>query len=217
MGKEKIILSAILILVIIFVVLMLVFYPKLPLTLATHFDEKGNPNGFMSKFEFYAFSILETILLPLLLVFIIRIDPLRKNIEQFKDIYYEFILLFVVFLGVINFQTILYNVGLKLSINVTVSVLSGILFYAIGILLEHTKRNWFIGIRTPWTLSSDLVWAKTHIVGAKVFKICGVLALIGAFFKNYSIYFIIVPIIISSVYLIVYSYLEYSKENKNAV
>jgi len=215
MKKEKILLYLIAIAVVAFIIAMLVFYPKLPTTLATHFDKTGNPNGFMSKLGFYASSIAMMILLPLLLVFIIRIDPLRKNIEKFVDIYYEFVLLFVVFTGIINLHTILYNLGLKLPIDVTVGILMAVLFYGIGVLLQHAKRNWFIGIRTPWTLSSDAVWDKTHKQGSVLFKICGVIALIGVFFKDYSIYFILIPIIAVSLYLTVYSYFVYSKEMKN--
>jgi len=99
--------------VVAFIIAMLVFYPKLPTTLATHFDEKGNPNGFMSKFGFYASSIAMMILLPLLLVFIIRIDPLRKNIEKFVDIYYEFVLLLVIFTGIIKPAYDFIQFGLK--------------------------------------------------------------------------------------------------------
>lgn len=213
MKKENLILTLIALATLTLIVIMLIFYPKLPLTLATHFDAKGNPNGFMAKGSFYIFAISMMVLLPLILIFIIRIDPLRKNIETFKDIYYEFILLFVVFLGLINLHTILFNIGLKLSINVTISILSGILFYGIGMLLEHAKRNWFIGIRTPWTLSSDIVWEKTHKKGALLFKICGILAFVGAFFKDSGVYFIMIPLFATTVYLVVYSYFEYSKES----
>ena len=108
MEKEKVLLYLIAIAVVAFIIAMLVFYTKLPTTLATHFDEKGNPNGFMSKSGFYASSIAMMILLPLLLLFIIRIDPLRKNIEKFVDIYYEFVLLLVIFTGIINLHTILH-------------------------------------------------------------------------------------------------------------
>jgi len=215
MKKEKVLLYLIAIAVVAFIIAMLVFYPKLPTTLATHYDEKGNPNGFMSKSGFYAFSIAMMILLPLLLLFIIRIDPLRKNVEKFVDIYYEFVLLLVVFTGIINLHTILYNLGLKLPIDVTVGILMAVLFYGIGVLLKHAKRNWFIGIRTPWTLSSDTVWDKTHKWGSVLFKICGLIALIGVFFKDYSIYFILIPVIAVSLYLTVYSYFVYSKEMKN--
>jgi len=54
-----------------------------------------------------------------------------------------------------------------------------VLFYYLGILMQHSRRNWFVGIRTPWTLSSDVVWEKTHKRGGLVFKACAVLVLAG--------------------------------------
>jgi uncharacterized membrane protein len=87
-----------------------------------------------------------------------------------------------------------------------------ILFYYSGILIENAKMNWFIGIRTPWTLSSDKVWDKTHKIGGKLFKIAGVINLLAIFYQNYTIFFIVVPVIIVSIYTVVYSYFEYQKE-----
>jgi uncharacterized membrane protein len=88
-----------------------------------------------------------------------------------------------------------------------------ILFYYSGILIENAKRNWFIGIRTPWTLSNDEVWDKTHKIGGKLFKLAGILALFAIFFERYAILVIVVPLIVVSIYTVVYSYLEYQKDN----
>jgi uncharacterized membrane protein len=78
--------------------------------------------------------------------------------------------------------------------------------------MEKTKRNWFIGIRTPWTISSDIVWDKTHKIGGKLFKISGIIALVGIASGKYAIFFIIIPLIFTALYTIIYSYLEYTKE-----
>lgn len=74
--------------------------------------------------------------------------------------------------------------------------------------------NWFIGIRTPWTLSNEKVWDKTHKVGGKMFKIAGVIALFGFFFRNYALFLTLVPVIFIVIYTFVYSYNEYQKETK---
>jgi uncharacterized membrane protein len=79
-------------------------------------------------------------------------------------------------------------------------------------LLEKAKRNWFIGIRTAWTLSSDTVWDKTHQLGAKLFKVTGLICLVGVFFQQYAFVFLIAPVLLVSLYLVIYSYVEYRKE-----
>jgi uncharacterized membrane protein len=71
-----------------------------------------------------------------------------------------------------------------------------------------------VGIRTPWTLSSEQVWKKTHHLGGKLFKIAGIIAMAGVFFGHYAIWFVLLPILAVSVYTVVYSYFEYQKEMK---
>lgn len=90
----------------------------------------------------------------------------------------------------------------------------GILFYYIGILMEHAEINWFIGIRTPWTLSSDMIWKKTNRLGGKLFRIAGIVTLLGAFFPGFEFYFILGPALLIAGFTAVYSYLEYQKELK---
>jgi uncharacterized membrane protein len=91
----------------------------------------------------------------------------------------------------------------------------GLLFIFIGFLLRRAKRNFFIGIRTPWTLSSDTVWDKTHRVGAILFMASGVLAFIGSFFGGMAAFWMLfVPLIGSTLLLFVYSYVLYQRETK---
>ena len=83
-----------------------------------------------------------------------------------------------------------------------------------GVLIEKSKRNWFVGIRTPWTLSSDRVWEKTHKIGGKLFKIAGAIVIIGMFFPDYLTWFILVPILIAAIFPVIYSYFEYRRITK---
>jgi hypothetical protein len=79
-------------------------------------------------------------------------------------------------------------------------------------MVENAKRNWFIGIRTPWTLSSDSVWDKTHKLGGKLFKVSGIIALFGVIFPLFAFYLVIVPVISVAFYTMLFSYLEFRKE-----
>ena len=91
----------------------------------------------------------------------------------------------------------------------------GVLFIAVGFMLRKAKRNFFIGIRTPWTLSSDSVWDKTHQLGAILFMASGALAIIGGFFGGMTAFWMIfAPLIGSSLFLVIYSYFLYRQETK---
>jgi uncharacterized membrane protein len=88
-----------------------------------------------------------------------------------------------------------------------------LLFIGLGFLIERTQPNWFIGIRTPWTLSSPKVWEKTHKMGGLLFKLCGALSLAGLFFRiEIAFGVMIVPILVASLGSILYSYVVFRQE-----
>ena len=194
-------------------ILSIYFYAVMPEQMASHWNAQGNVDGYMPKF--WGLFLMPFVLLGLLLLFnvIPKIDPL-DNIKKFKKYYDGFIIVMSIFMLFIHVQIILWNLGYMISPNYYIPVSIGLLFFYIGVLCENSKRNWFVGIRTPWTLSSDKVWDKTHKLGGKLFKIAGIIALIGIFFQNYVVYFILIPTFSVSIYLIVYSYVEFRKEKK---
>jgi len=104
--------------------------------------------------------------------------------------------------------------GVRFNVIQLLAPAFGVLFYYCGILTENAKRNWFIGIRTPWTLSNEKVWDKTHKIGGKLFKIAGAIALSGIFFRTYTLFFVLVPALLAATYTVIYSYFEYQKETK---
>jgi uncharacterized membrane protein len=88
-----------------------------------------------------------------------------------------------------------------------------ILWFLLGAFLKKLKRNWFMGIRNPWTLSSDAIWEKTHRVGGKLFQATAIILLLGMWFPNLFLVFILVPTLITVIFTIIYSYLEYKRTN----
>jgi len=207
--KTTIIISVILLLSF---VVGLYFYPQIPAKMATHWNAHGEVDGYMSKFWGAFFIPFILVGITLIFVTIPMVDPLKANIEKFRKYYDGFIIIFLIFMLSVHLQVILWNIGIRISPNVMLPIGLGLLFFYIGILCENAKRNYFIGIRTPWTLNSDKVWDKTHKIGGKLFKIAGIIAFIGIFFRSYAMFFILVPAMSAAVYSIVYSYLEYRKE-----
>ncbi len=214
MKKEKVKVILMWLIVAATFVISIAFYPQLPNRIASHWNASGAVNGYMSRFWGAFLTPLILVAVLLMLIYLPRIDPTRKNAKGFRGHYYDFIIVLLVFMFVVQLYVLLYNVGIKLNINTVIYILIGFLFYFIGVLMENAKRNWFIGIRTPWTLLSETVWDKTHKIGAALFKICGIVAIIGAFFGKYGLYFTLIPLTIVIIYLFVYSYKEYQKETK---
>lgn len=189
-------------------------YPEMPEKIASHWNAEGEVNGYMSKF--WGIFLMPIISVGLFLLFMIipGIDPYKSNIEKFRKYYDNFIIVIIIFLFYIYLLTIFWNMGFRYNMITLLSPAFAILFYYSGVLIENAKMNWFIGIRTPWTLSSEKVWDKTHKIGGKLFKIAGIIAFAGILFQSYAIFFILVPILSAVIYLVIFSYIEYQKETK---
>lgn len=187
------------------------YYQIFPEKIVSHWNSKGEPDGFLSKSLGIFFIPILALIFFLIFILLPQLDPLRRNIEKFKAYYNNFILIFIVFMFYTYLLTITWNIGYRFNMVLMLVPALGLLFIYMGFLLEKTRRNWFIGIRTPWTLSSDRVWNKTHRLGGKLFKISGVIVIAGVFFQSNLIWFILTPIISSSIITIIYSYLLYEK------
>lgn len=195
-------------------ILSIYFYPQVPEQMATHWNSQGEVDGYMSKLWGLFFMPLLITGLVIMFLVIPKIDPMKENIEKFRKHYDGFIVILVLFMVAVHLQILLWNIGIRISPNAVLPLGIGLLFYYTGILTENAERNWFIGIRTPWTLSSERVWKRTNRLGGKLFRIAGIAAAFGAFFPELAIYFILVPVISVAGFTVAYSYLEYQKELK---
>ena len=188
------------------------YYPQMPEQMASHWNAKGQVDDYLSKFWGLFLIPITLVGLALLFMAVPRVDPLRENIEKFRRYYDGFVILFMIFMICVYLATILWSIEIRISLNVFLPIAAGIMFIGAGILCENTKQNWFVGIRTPWTMSSESVWDKTHRMAGKLFKIAGIISIVGILFQSYAVYFVLVPAILVAVYTVVYSYLEYKKE-----
>lgn len=179
--------------------------------IAAHWNAQGEANGYMSKFWGLFLIPLISVGLYFLFLAIPLIDPLKKNINKFQKYYDWLVLVIVLFFFYIFILTVLWNFGYRYNMSVAIIPAVGFLFIYLGFIMKNIKRNWFVGIRTPWTLSNKTVWDRTHILGGKLFTLSGIIMLIGVFFEEYLFWFLFAPIIITVIWTIVYSYLQYRK------
>lgn len=188
------------------------FYPMLPERVASHWGANGEVNGYMSRF--WGVFLMPIVMAGMALLFMIvpRMDPKRKNIEHFRKYFDTAIVSIALFLFYIFGLTISWNLGNRFDMGRYLAPAIGGLFIVMGVLVSKAEPNWTIGIRTPWTLSSEAVWKKTHALGGTLFKISGILAVLGAVFPSAAFALILVPILATVISLFLYSYFEYRKE-----
>ena len=187
------------------------YYNQFPEQVASHWTVRGQADDYMPKF--WGLFLMPLVMLGLYLLFLLlpKIDPLKKNVYKFKQYYFAFVSLVLVFLLYIHVLIILWNKGLRFDMNYPLVPAFGLLFLFLGIIMHKIKRNWFIGIRTPWTLSNEKVWEETHRFGGKLFVIAGIITCLGVLWPSAAIYFIMIPIIFVSLASVTYSYIVYTK------
>lgn len=188
-------------------------YPLLPAEISSHWNTTGEANGSLPKFLGVFLLPLIMIGLFLLRLIILRTDPFKENIASFKAYHDGFWIILFLFFWYLFGLILAWNLGQRFNFTTMLIPAISILFYAIGIVMEHSKRNWFLGIRTPWTLSSDLIWDKTHTLGGKLFKIAAALSVLGILTQSAitRMLLLIAPLLIASLMTVIYSYVEYSK------
>jgi uncharacterized membrane protein len=191
------------------------FYAHFPERVITHWNFAGAPDGWSGR-AFAAF-FFPGILAAMYVLFLVlpRLDPRQERYAEFAKVYNIFRNIILFILAGVYFVASLDNIGFNLNIGIISSVFIGLLFIILGNYLGKIKMNWFIGIRTPWTLSSETVWNKTHRFGGKVFIFCGALMIVAGFLPvAWRLPLFIADIIVLILGTVVYSYFAYLKEKK---
>lgn len=187
------------------------FYPRLPDKIASHWNIHGQVDGYLPKaFGLFLLPLI-SLLLYLLFLLIPKLDPLKENLKKFRRYYDYFIAVVILFLFYLYLLTIAWNLGLRFNFGQVLAPAFAILWCFVGILIQKAKQNWSIGIRTPWTLSNENVWEKTHQIGGRLFRLAGGLALLGVLFPQYAFFLVVVPPVLIVIYTFIYSYWRYQK------
>ena len=187
-------------------------YPQLPDIFPSNWNAMGQVDGYLPKlWGLFLLPLISVGLFGLFLA-IPRIDPLKANIQNFRKYFDRFMVLIIAFLLYIHLLTISWALGFSFNFMYAMIPAFSLLFYYTGVLMQHSNRNWFIGIRTPWTLSSESVWDKTHRLGSKLFKAAALIGLTGLLLPDYAIWLILIPVIAVTAYTVAYSYVEFQKE-----
>ncbi len=182
-------------------------YPILPNKIPTHFGISGHPDSWGGKLSIFLFPGL-SILAYLLLLGLPRLDPFRQNYKRFARVY-EYMEALVLLMFSFFYMTVLITIFFEQApIDRLIAAGLSVIFIFLGNKLALVKRNFFLGIRTPWTLASDRVWVKTHRLGAKLLVVVGTIGVIGVFWPvaSHAVIFVLVPLVVAVVTTTVYSY-----------
>jgi uncharacterized membrane protein len=191
----------------------LMVWPGAPAEIPVHWTVDGSVDGYGGKIEGLLGLPLLALAIYLLMRYLPRIDPGRANYARFGGAYTT------LRAGIVVLMAVLYGVILSsvlkhpLDVSRVVPIAVGALFVLVGTVLGKIRPNWFVGIRTPWTMSSKISWVRTHRLGGWLFMALGVLFAATGTFKLGSFGFVVIGAVIAVVVILFgYSYVVWKAD-----
>ncbi|HZL87400.1 MAG TPA: SdpI family protein [Pirellulaceae bacterium] len=197
----------------------LILYPRLPAVIPTHWNIEGKIDGYGSKT--WATFLMPAIMAGMLLLFwaLPWLSPKHFEVDSFRATYWFIALVVTGMMGFVHALTLwaaLEAGNRQVQVDITRLLLAGLLvmFVLIGNVMGKVRRNFYVGIRTPWTLASERVWNDTHRLAARMFVVAGALGLLAIVLPlplPAVVIVVIGLIMVAAVWPIVYSLLLYKR------
>lgn len=190
---------------------------QLPERVPMHWNIKGEIDRYGEKMELIIIPILLPLLVYIIFLVIPKIDP-KNKLNKMGNKLQTIKVLLTTFMSILALF-IIYSAKNESFTNPNYIVLSiGVLYIILGNYFKTIKANYFIGIRTPWTLENETVWKKTHKLGGKLWFVGGIIVVLTSLIldkePNVTVFLIITGII--TIIPIVYSYIIFKKEKKTS-
>jgi uncharacterized membrane protein len=180
-----------------------------------HWGADGQPDGYADKTIGLFLLPAVAVGITLLFVAIPRIEPRRANLERSGKAYGAIWIGVMALLGALQLLAVAFAMGAMFDMTAIVLVGTGALFVVIGNYLPKVRPNYMVGIRTPWTLTSDLAWTRTHRLGGRLFVIeglaFGALGVLGAP-GEWLVAAIIAAVVVLLVVAFAYSYVVWKSD-----
>lgn len=185
-------------------------YPRLPEKFPTHWNLQGRPDGFTGKPWGPFLDPLVMIGLYLFFLVIPKISPKGYRFGGFAGVWEIVRTGILAFLLVLQAAVLLPAVGVPVPMDRAIPAELGLLLILVGNYLAKTTKNFFLGIRTPWTLASDEVWLRTHRLGGKLFVAAGFVCVVSALAGG-GLVPVITAVGAAALVPVVYSYVIYRR------
>jgi len=192
-------------------------YSHMPERVPGHWNFKGEVDRYTSRFGgAFSMPLVTTGIYALMLV-LPFIDPRRENYRKFAGAYRVMKFVLVIFMTLIYLITMLSVFGYRVPVDrVTMAGIS-LLFIVLGNYMGQIRHNYFVGIKTPWTLANEQVWQKTHRLGGRLLVAAGLISLVASLFGGVTGWVVMgVALGAATVIPTVYSYLEFRRETNDS-
>ncbi|MCA0932715.1 SdpI family protein [Lutimonas saemankumensis] len=197
-------------------VYLYVVWDKLPEKVPVHWDINGEIDRYGNKSELILVAFLLPVFIYVLFLIIPKIDPKQKiykmgrKYDALKTVLTLFMSVLAMIIIYASMHETLYNPNYIL-------LLVGVLFTVLGNFFKTIRSNYFIGIKTPWTLENETVWKETHKLAGKIWFIGGLIIVLSCLIleKKASFNLFLIVTILITIIPVVYSYLKFRNLNLN--
>jgi uncharacterized membrane protein len=196
------------------ILLAVVAYPFMPERVPSHWNMLGQVNGYMPRFWSAVFLPGMSIVLYVVLRGLVILGPRLGSVESqqiLKKYVDRFLVVLLLFLLVVQGTTTGVALGYRIDVVYVINVAAGLMFIVLGNYMGKIQRNFWAGIRTPWTLASDVVWERTHRVGGWLIVLSGMVTIVMNFFAPLRAIALVGPLLVVMVIVVVYSYVVYQR------
>lgn len=162
----------------------LIFWGRLPAEVTTHWNLRGEPDGTTSRMVAAVGGPGIILGLSILFRLLPRLDPREGNYERFREVYWLVVNGILIWILALHIALLASAAGSPVSFEHVVALSSAVLLVVMGNSLGRVRPNWFLGIRTPWTLDNPEVWRRTHRVAAWLFVLAGLVTGVALLVPN---------------------------------
>jgi uncharacterized membrane protein len=193
-------------------VYLAIIWDTLPDKVPTHWNYKGDVDKWGDKYSLIALLFLLPVLTYVLMLVIPKIDP-KKKIELMGGKYYQLKFVLVLFMSTLAFIILHIAVSQDILSPNLIFIPIGVLFVALGNYFKVIQPNYFIGIKTPWTLESKEVWKLTHTLAGKLWIAGGLIIVLTSLTiaESIFIYVFIGILVIITLVPVIYSYSKFKE------
>jgi len=196
-------------------VFALAAYPSLPDQVPTHWGLTGEADDWMPKWPGAFLPVSLGAGVWVLLLVLRRIDPRRAHYESFRGTFWLLLNVLMLFFALLQVVSLGTALGWPLDAERVIPLAVGLLFIALGSYLPRVRSNWWIGIRTPWTLESERVWRETHRLAGRTFTVGGLLTMGAALLpRELRPLVALLGLFVAGFIPVVYSYLAYRRAQR---